>query len=94
MISENQQITDVFPVSCEHIRLAKSEDIHAKMLTTYDKRGIFRQPLPTLEETIMHVLSREEIVKSNILICGSFFIMKDVRKALNYPYGKLDECDD
>ena len=55
-----------------------------------DPRGIFNQSGYSFLETLAEVKKSE----NNILICGSFFIMKDVRKALGHPHDKPDQCDD
>ena len=57
-----------------------------------DSRGVFKQAVGSLEQTIEHVIST--CGTNNVLICGSFFIMSDVRKTLQYPPGQQDECDE
>jgi hypothetical protein len=60
------------------------------MESIHDPRHVFQDPLPSLEATLSHVMT----LGVNVLVCGTFFIMKDVRKALGHPHGKLDECDE
>ena len=66
---------------------------------------ILELPSPFEDETVithicmlfvsfLQTLAEVKKSENNILICGSFFIMKDVRKALGHPHDKPDQCDD
>ena len=55
---------------------------------------MFQPPLESLETTLKYVTTRPEAAAYNVLVCGTFFIMKDVRQILGHPHGNLDECDE
>jgi hypothetical protein len=54
----------------------------------------FQPPLESIKVTLDYVTTRTGAAEFNVLVCGTFFIMKDVRQALGHPHGHLDECDE
>ncbi len=68
-------ISAVYPVSAEHRRLVKVSDLSKQMNAIDDK--LFKQPVGSIKETLEHVVKVRK--GETILICGSFFIMSEVR---------------
>ena len=62
------------------------------MVPPYDERiKIFKDPIENgnIKSTIESVISKGNSSEDIILICGSFYIMQDVRETFGYA----DECD-
>lgn len=94
MLATSVAVQEVYPVSCNHFRISSLSDLQAKITNVSSDRQVFKQPFATIEETLLHLLLRPDAQDKNVLICGSFYLMANVRKALKYPHGKLDECDE
>lgn len=94
MLASSKVVLEVYPVACEHFRLLPLADLQKEILKVPDERAVFRAPLGSIDETLSALVSRADADKRSILVCGTFFIMKDVRKALGYPHGNPDWCDE
>jgi len=94
MLANSPAVTQVYPVSCSHQRLLKIDELLTKIDAVSANRELFQAPFASIEEMLSHVITRDHASDFNVLICGTFFIMKDVRRALGHPHGHLDECDD
>lgn len=75
------QVRSIHPISAEHFRLLEAETLYTKMQVLQSEK--FKKPM-SLKQTLdcIHSETKENDV---ILICGSFFIMADVREALGIP---------
>lgn len=94
MLANSPVVKEVYPVSSDHFRLMRLADLQNECRQVPTQNGVFKEPLGSIDETLFSLVGRTDSAKRNILVCGTFFIMKDVRRALGYPYGKPDWCDE
>jgi folylpolyglutamate synthase/dihydropteroate synthase len=94
MLANNPVVEEVYPVSSDHFRLMRLADLQNECRQVQSEKAVFKEPFGSIDETLSALVGRADSAKRNILVCGTFFIMKDVRRALGYPYGKPDWCDE
>lgn len=92
-MASDTQVKAIYPITSKHFKLTSIEDVQKKiqevkkLFLSFDEAvSVFKEPIENgnIEATIQHAL--EQSVKDNdvVLICGSFYIMSDVREYLKY----------
>ena len=88
MMAANPKVKGIFPVSSEHVRLASIEEIEKKIEEVKKLFLSMDEGLKTFKETIAKgdiAANLESVIKKSaesddlVLICGSFYIMSDVK---------------
>eukprot|EP00347_Sterkiella_histriomuscorum_P015118 403358251 len=92
-LGSHPQVKTLYPVTSQHFKIISIDEIQtriedvSKLFLSFEKPNLgFQKPIENgnIAKTIQHVI--EDAQKNNdiVLLCGSFYIMSDVREYLKY----------
>ncbi|CDW75224.1 folylpolyglutamate synthase [Stylonychia lemnae] len=92
-MASHASVTSVYPITSNHFKICPIEEIQdrvkevQKLFLSFEKPAtVFQEPIQggLISSTLEQVIKESQKQKDIVLICGSFYIMADVREYLKY----------